>query len=172
MTTHEFQEILDDFLSSSRELLEKAEDGLLAVESADAALSAEDLSGLKRVFHTLKGNSAMMGFDAVARAAHVHALRDVGGLRMDGREHAGGLEVEAVLGFDIPNGLGIPVDDGIDQVPLPGSESAEIIALATQEGVEPGKKTFIGTRIQQYAQDADLQQYQTCGAETFPPPPE
>mgnify|MGYP001067814692 FL=1 len=71
MTTHEFQEILDDYLSSSRELLEKAEDGLLAVESADAALSAEDLSGLKRVFHTLKGNSAMMGFDAVARAAHV-----------------------------------------------------------------------------------------------------
>lgn len=71
MTTSEFQEVLDDYLSSSRELLERAEEALLAVESADATLSAEDLAGLKRVLHTLKGNSAMMGFDAVARAAHV-----------------------------------------------------------------------------------------------------
>ena len=71
MTTPEFREILDDYLSSSRELLEKAEESLLAVESAETALSPEDLSGLKRLFHTLKGNSAMMGFDAVARAAHV-----------------------------------------------------------------------------------------------------
>ncbi len=70
MTTPEFREILDDYLSSSRELLEKAEESLLAVESAEAALTSEELAGLKRVFHTLKGNSAMMGFDAVARAAH------------------------------------------------------------------------------------------------------
>ncbi len=70
MTTPEFREILDDYLSSSRELLEKAEDSLLSVESAESALSAEVLAELKRVFHTLKGNSAMMGFDAVAHAAH------------------------------------------------------------------------------------------------------
>jgi len=71
MTAPEFREILDDYISSSRELLDKAEEALLAAESAEAALTAEDLAGLKRVFHTLKGNSAMMGFDAVARAAHV-----------------------------------------------------------------------------------------------------
>ncbi len=71
MTAPEFREILDDYLSSCRELLDKAEESLLAVESAEAALTAEDLAGLKRVFHTLKGNSAMMGFDTVARAAHV-----------------------------------------------------------------------------------------------------
>ena len=71
MTTSEFREVLDDYLSSSRELLDRAEEALLSVESADTALSAEDLAGLKRIFHTLKGNSAMMGFDAVARAAHV-----------------------------------------------------------------------------------------------------
>jgi two-component system chemotaxis sensor kinase CheA len=71
VTTPEFREILDDYLSSSRELLERAEESLLAVESAEAAFTPEDLAGLKRVFHTLKGNSAMMGFDAVARAAHV-----------------------------------------------------------------------------------------------------
>jgi len=71
VTTPEFREILDDYLSSSRELLERSEETLLAVESAEAALTAEDLAGLKRLFHTLKGNSAMMGFDAVAGAAHV-----------------------------------------------------------------------------------------------------
>lgn len=71
MTTPEFREILDDYLSSGRELLERAEETLLAVESAETALGDEDLSSLKRLFHTLKGNSAMMGFDAVARAAHV-----------------------------------------------------------------------------------------------------
>ncbi len=70
MTTPEFREILDDYLSSSLELLEKAEDSLLSVESAESALSVEGLAELKRVFHTLKGNSAMMGFDAVAHAAH------------------------------------------------------------------------------------------------------
>lgn len=81
MTTPEFREILDDYLSSSRELLEKAEEALLAAESAEGALSADDLAGLKRVFHTLKGNSAMMGFDAVASVAHAmeDALATLGG---------------------------------------------------------------------------------------------
>lgn len=71
MTTPEFQEILDDYLSSTRELLEKAEATLLEAERAEAALTPDDLAGLKRVFHTLKGNSGMMGYEAVARAAHV-----------------------------------------------------------------------------------------------------
>ena len=81
MTTPEFREILDDYLSSSRELAEKAEEALLAAESADGAPSAEELAGLKRVFHTLKGNSAMMGFDAVASVAHAmeDALATLGG---------------------------------------------------------------------------------------------
>lgn len=81
MTTPEFREILDDYLSSSRELLEKAEEALLAAESAEGALSPDDLAGLKRVFHTLKGNSAMMGFDAVASVAHAmeDALATLGG---------------------------------------------------------------------------------------------
>lgn len=81
MTTPEFREILDDYLSSSRELLEKAEEALLAAEGAEGALPPDDLAGLKRVFHTLKGNSAMMGFDAVASVAHAmeDALATLGG---------------------------------------------------------------------------------------------
>jgi two-component system, chemotaxis family, sensor kinase CheA len=71
VTAPEFREILDDYLSSCRELLEKAEESLLDAESAGAALTPEDLAVLKRVFHTLKGNSAMMGFDSVAGVAHV-----------------------------------------------------------------------------------------------------
>jgi two-component system chemotaxis sensor kinase CheA len=71
VTAPEFREILDDYLSSCRELLDKAEETLLGAESAGVALTPEDLAVLKRVFHTLKGNSAMMGFDSVASAAHV-----------------------------------------------------------------------------------------------------
>lgn len=74
MTAPEFQEILEEYLSSSRELVEKAEEALLCAESAGGALSPEELANVKRVFHTLKGNSAMMGYDAVAGAAH--ALED------------------------------------------------------------------------------------------------
>ncbi|MCE7960026.1 MAG: hypothetical protein DYH06_19120, partial [Acidobacteria bacterium ACB2] len=60
MTAPEFQEILDEYLSSSRELLDKAEEALLAAEGAGGALPPEELANVKRVFHTLKGNSAMM----------------------------------------------------------------------------------------------------------------
>jgi two-component system chemotaxis sensor kinase CheA len=81
VTTPEFREILDDYLSSSRELVEKAEEALLAAESAEGTLPPDELAGLKRVFHTLKGNSAMMGFDAVASVAHAmeDALATLGG---------------------------------------------------------------------------------------------
>ena len=94
MTAPEFREILDEYLSSSRELLEKAEEALLAAEGADGALPADELSGLKRVFHTLKGNSAMMGFDAVASVAHAmeDALATLGG-----GDAAGDEEVVALL---------------------------------------------------------------------------
>lgn len=94
MTAPEFREILDDYLSSSRELLEKAEEALLAAEGADGALPADELAGLKRVFHTLKGNSAMMGFDAVASVSHAmeDALATLGG-----GDAAGDEEVVALL---------------------------------------------------------------------------
>lgn len=88
MTAPEFQEILDEYLSSSRELLDRAEEALLAAEGAGGALPPEELAAVKRVFHTLKGNSAMMGYDAVAGAAHVleDALASLGSGERDADE--------------------------------------------------------------------------------------
>lgn len=71
MPVSEFQEILDEYFQSSRELLESAEELLLEMEREEGIPSAEQVQDLKRTFHTLKGNSAMMGFEVVANVAHL-----------------------------------------------------------------------------------------------------
>lgn len=71
MIAPEFQEILDEYFQSTRELLETAEEALLEMEREEGVPSPERLAELKRTFHTLKGNSAMMGFGTVADLAHL-----------------------------------------------------------------------------------------------------
>lgn len=71
MPVSEFQEILDEYFQSSRELLESAEELLLEIEREEGVPSPEQVQDLKRTFHTLKGNSAMMGFDVIANVAHL-----------------------------------------------------------------------------------------------------
>jgi two-component system, chemotaxis family, sensor kinase CheA len=67
----EFQEIVDEYFSSTRELLESGEQLLMEMEREEGHPSAERVQDLKRTFHTLKGNSAMMGFEVVANVAHL-----------------------------------------------------------------------------------------------------
>ncbi len=71
MIAPEFQEILDEYFQSTRELLETAEESLLEMEREEGVPSPERIQDLKRTFHTLKGNSAMMGFGVVADLAHL-----------------------------------------------------------------------------------------------------
>jgi two-component system, chemotaxis family, sensor kinase CheA len=61
--------LIQAFFEEAAELLADFESGLLALET-----TPDDAELLNRVFrsaHTLKGNSAMLGFDAVARFTHV-----------------------------------------------------------------------------------------------------
>jgi len=65
----ELDEILRAFVEESLELLSKAEDFLLTLESDPK--NSEALNGLFRSVHTIKGTAGMFGFDWIVHFTHV-----------------------------------------------------------------------------------------------------
>ncbi|MEA3227717.1 MAG: response regulator [Campylobacterota bacterium] len=64
----EFQEILQDFLVESFELVEKLDEDLVELESRPEDL--ELLNGIFRVAHTVKGASSFLNFDVLTHLTH------------------------------------------------------------------------------------------------------
>ena len=64
----EFQEILQDFLIESFELVEKLDEDLVELESTPDDL--ELLNGIFRVAHTVKGASSFLNFDTLTHLTH------------------------------------------------------------------------------------------------------
>ena len=64
----EFQEILQDFLVESFELVEKLDEDLVELENAPEDL--ELLNGIFRVAHTVKGASSFLNFDVLTHLTH------------------------------------------------------------------------------------------------------
>ena len=64
----EFQEILQDFLVESFELVEKLDEDLVELESTPDDL--ELLNGIFRVAHTVKGASSFLNFDTLTHLTH------------------------------------------------------------------------------------------------------
>jgi len=64
----EFQEILQDFLVESFELVEKLDEDLVELESRPDDL--ELLNGIFRVAHTIKGASSFLNFDTLTHLTH------------------------------------------------------------------------------------------------------
>ena len=64
----EFQEILQDFLVESFELVEKLDEDLVELESNPEDL--ELLNGIFRVAHTVKGASSFLNFDVLTQLTH------------------------------------------------------------------------------------------------------
>jgi len=64
----EFQEILQDFLVESFELIEQLDQDLVELESAPEDL--ELLNGIFRVAHTVKGASSFLNFDVLTHLTH------------------------------------------------------------------------------------------------------
>jgi len=64
----EFQEILQDFLIESFELVEKLDEDLVELESRPDDL--ELLNGIFRVAHTVKGASSFLNFDTLTHLTH------------------------------------------------------------------------------------------------------
>ena len=61
--------ILDMYLYETNTLLEQLDGILLAAEQADT-FSEENVNEIFRIMHTIKGSSAMMEFDTLARVSH------------------------------------------------------------------------------------------------------
>ncbi|MFT7860370.1 MAG: chemotaxis protein CheW [Sulfurimonas sp.] len=64
----EFQEILQDFLVESFELVEKLDEDLVELESSPEDLDL--LNGIFRVAHTVKGASSFLNFDILTHLTH------------------------------------------------------------------------------------------------------
>ena len=64
----EFQEILQDFLVESFELVEKLDEDLVELENSPEDL--ELLNGIFRVAHTVKGASSFLNFDVLTHLTH------------------------------------------------------------------------------------------------------
>ena len=64
----EFQEILQDFLVESFELVEKLDEDLIELENTPEDL--ELLNGIFRVAHTVKGASSFLNFDVLTHLTH------------------------------------------------------------------------------------------------------
>ena len=65
-----FQELLDEFLLEARERADEVESMLLRLASGDSEVRDASIARVKRELHTLKGNSAMMGFSDLQELAH------------------------------------------------------------------------------------------------------
>jgi two-component system chemotaxis sensor kinase CheA len=61
-------ELLKEFIAESRELLEKSESALLALESNPD--DAESVNTVFRAFHTVKGTSGFLGLSSISELAH------------------------------------------------------------------------------------------------------
>jgi two-component system chemotaxis sensor kinase CheA len=64
----EFQEILQDFLIESFELVEKLDEDLVELEHTPEDLDL--LNGIFRVAHTVKGASSFLNFDVLTHLTH------------------------------------------------------------------------------------------------------
>lgn|GEM_PF-1257576 len=75
MAVPQTDELLRDFDAEAQERLERLEELLLATQSAEPAAVREQVDGIRRELHTLKGNAGMMGLGELQSAAH--AMEDL-----------------------------------------------------------------------------------------------
>jgi two-component system chemotaxis sensor kinase CheA len=63
----ELDSLVSDFVSEAMELLQKAETRIMELEES---YDAEKIHSLFRAFHTIKGNSGMVGFSVIQELSH------------------------------------------------------------------------------------------------------
>src|SRR5436190_15959905 len=102
------EELLQVFIAESEENLSTIEQMLLALEKAPD--DREVIDAIFRAAHTLKGNSASMGFDAVAKLAH--AIEDLLELMRSGKRVSSPATISLLLRAG--DGLRRMLADGID----------------------------------------------------------
>src|SRR6266852_7693122 len=124
------------FFEEAEELLAAFEAGLLQLEAR--ADDVELLNGIFRSAHTLKGNSAMLGFDEIARVTH--GLEDLLDHLRKGRLEVSARVIDALLyAKDVVRRLVARVRDGGEATPEENAAAEDLMAAlrALIAGEEP-----------------------------------
>lgn len=125
-------ELLEQFVIESRELVTQATDGLLQLERSPH--DAERLDAVFRAFHTLKGGAGIVEFGAMERA--VHAAEDLLSEARTGRREITTALVEGCLASLDQVGLWLDTLARSGALPADGNDGAQVLIdrLAAIEG--------------------------------------
>jgi two-component system chemotaxis sensor kinase CheA len=138
------------FFEEANELLADFESGLLKLEN-----SPDDAELLNRIFrcaHTLKGNSAMLGFDAVSH--FTHALEDLlDKLRKADLNVDGGVIDVLLQSLDIVKEL---VGEAKGEAEVDNARLSAVLAAIS--GIVKGEKPAAGQKLEPEARGAQAQQ--------------
>src|SRR4028118_2393538 len=83
MNSEDFHQLIGAFFAESQEFLQLLETNLLAMESSSAGdVRSQLVKEMFRAAHSIKGSALMLGFEELAKAAHV--LEDCFAIVRDG----------------------------------------------------------------------------------------
>ena len=142
-------ELLQQFLIESRELIESASDGLTTIEQASE--DNEQLDAVLRALHTLKGGAGIVNFAPMERT--MHAAEDILGAARNGKRPVTPREVAHCLACldqalrwleileqtgELPRDAAEQADGIISRLGLPVEDVAETSGPKVTEQLQPG----------------------------------
>ncbi|MDQ7015339.1 MAG: chemotaxis protein CheA [Gammaproteobacteria bacterium] len=126
MTSYVDDEILEDFLIETSEILERLGDELLGFEKDPE--NSEILNSIFRGFHTIKGGAGFLGFSSLVNSCH--KLEDI---------------------FNLLRQSQIKIDSGLMDLILQGSDYVNVIISALREGnEEPSQDDELIHKLNEY----------------------
>jgi len=135
-------DILQEFLAESRELLGQAQDQLLRLEGTPD--DPDVLSAIFRAFHTLKGGAGFL--EAQNMVDWCHHLEDLLDKLRSGKLRADSGMIDAILrGTDVVQGMLSEMATGADPAPGPADLGALIQAFARGENPAPSSIAPVST---------------------------
>jgi two-component system, chemotaxis family, sensor kinase CheA len=108
-------DLLKEFIAESRELLEKSEAALLALENSPD--DAESVNTVFRAFHTVKGTSGFLGLKSISELAH-HAESLLSRIRNKEIHLVGGYADLSLRSLDMLKKAVVSVEDALRGAPL------------------------------------------------------
>jgi two-component system chemotaxis sensor kinase CheA len=125
-------DLIGEFITESTDLIEKAEDALLALENDPDDM--ESVGMIFRAFHTVKGTAAFMELDLIAEMGH-HAESLLSRVRDREIQYSGGYADLSLKALDMINALINLVQEALGGAPLlkPDGYDELMVVLANPE---------------------------------------
>ncbi len=141
-------ELIGEFITESTDLIEQAEDALLALENDPD--DTESVGMIFRAFHTVKGTAAFMELDLIAEMGH-HAESLLSRVRDREIQYSGGYADLSLKALDMIKDLILTVQDALGGAPLlkPDGYDELMVVLANPEanGVSADEDDTIVPRL-------------------------